>query len=495
MKKRRFNFSGIAALIISLLVLVAIVPINIIANYYDKNFDMTPSNMYTLSSTTKTLLSDTKDKEIEIYFLWDLNELRDLPEYLPLYHNLTELDSYDNIKVIDFKADEDPELAESLSSNGNLNVSDADIIVKCGDTIKRISSQKIFPYDSDGISTYAGEELMAGAIKIVTAGNLPNIYFLTGHGEKTIDDSYSTFSGILKSDNYAATELDLDKVDAVPDDAAILFIAAPQEDISDNDKEKILSYAQTGGSLAFFLPPNDADFRYTNIEEILAEYDLGMDYNIVKETSNDRIMNNNLSESDPYTFNVVYTEATDDFTEDLTSEINTLVEAGTIGGISNTRSLYQISNGINTQYLEKSSIVKNSPDDTTALFTTISEPCGGDDETAKAAETLSNCELELGFYSYNKQTGSKLIVLGTDSIMDQDVVSASVSLSQQLVLNTVTWLYNSDIDMEIGNKGASYDYMSFDSAESATSTLKIFTIVPIFIAVIGLLVWLKRRHS
>lgn len=493
MNKRKFNFSGLIALLLAVLVLVIIVPVNIISNYYDKNFDMTPSKMYTLSNTTQKVVNEASDKDVTIYFLWTLDELRDLPDLLPLYHTLKELDKYDNIEVIDFMTDEDPKLVESLNPTGNLQISDADVIVKCGDTIKRISSQKIFPSDSNGVTTYAGEELITGAIKIVTGGNLPNIYFLTGHGEKSIDDSYATFADILMSDNYAATELNLSEADAVPDDAAIIFIPGPQSDISSSEKAKLLAYAEKGGSFAVFLPPVEDKGRFTNIEDLLAEYDLGMDYNIVKETNSDYMMYNKDYELDPYVFNVIYPEATDSFTEDLTTDINSLVNEGAIGGISNTRSLYQIS-GNNTEYIEKSSIMTNVIDSVGAA-TIISIPFGGDDDTAESAKKLDGYQLELGFYSYNKQNGSKMIAVGTTDIIDADNMAASISVSQQLILNSVVWLYDSDIRMDIGNKGVTFDYMAFPGAEEANSTLRIFSIVPFVIAAIGLLVWLKRRHS
>ena len=49
--------------------------------------------------------------------------------------------------------------------------------------------------------------------------------------------------------------------------------------------------------------------------------------------------------------------------------------------------------------------------------------------------------------------------------------------------------------MGIGNKENSYDTMKFDSAEQATSTIRIFMIIPVVLAVAGVAVWLKRRYA
>jgi len=493
-EKRKFNLSGIFAFIIAALVLVAVVPVNIIFNYYDKDFDMTEKSKYTFTDTTLQLLEETKDKEIEIYFLYDFDALRDTSEFLALYYTLEQLDARDNITLTCFMPDEKPDLIKLLNPSGALNPGQADVFVKCGDTIKQVASSRIFPYDSNGATSYAGEELISGAIKIVTGGSLPTIYFLTGHGEKTIDDGYATFAQVLKSGSYDAQSLDLSTVDAVPDNASIVMLAGPQTDITKEEKEKLEAYADKGGSFAFFIPPVETEGRFTNIEKFLEGYEIGIDYNRIEETAPSRMLNNRDYKQDPAFFMCTYTAATDSFTVDLTSEINSLAESqGLIPGISNTRSLYQILD-TGSAYIEKSSIITNSPDELGA-YSTLSIPFGGDDETAEEAEKLSDIQLELGFYSYNKENGSKLIALGTTDVMDEDTISVAVSLTQQLVKNSITWLYNSDMNMNIGNKDTAYDYLAFPNAEKAESTLRIFTIVPFCIAALGLLVWLKRRNS
>lgn len=494
MEKRKINFSGVVALIIAALLLAVLIPINIIFNYNDKNFDMTEKSKYTFSDETVRLLEETSDKQIEIYYLYDIDKLKDTPEFLALYHNLMQLESYDNITLTSFMPDEKPDLIKMLNPSGALTPGDSDVFVKCGDVIKQVSASRIFPTDSKGAQSYAGEELISSAVKVVTGGSLPTVYLMTGHGEKTIEDDYKTFADVLKSDNYDVQSLDLSSAEAVPDNASIVMLAGPQSDISADEKDKLLSYADKGGAIAVLIPPVENEGRFTNIEELLEKYELGIDYNIVKETAPERMMNNRDFEQDDKFFTVQYTPATDSYTVDFVTELNKLVsESGLVCGISNTRSLYQILDTGST-YIEKSSIVTNAPD-AMGSYTTKSIPMGGNDETAAEASELDNLQLELGFYSYNKENGSKLIALGTTDIIDAEAISPSVSMTQQLFLNSVTWMYNSDVDMNIGNKDTAYDYLTFPNAEKAESTLRIFSIVPFCIAAIGLLVWLKRRHS
>ena len=152
--------------------------------------------------------------------------------------------------------------------------------------------------------------------------------------------------------------------------------------------------------------------------------------------------------------------------------------------------------------IEKASVIENLPQSADSRnYTCKSTPAGGDSDTEKNAESLTNTPLVLGYYSYNKQSGAKLFVIGSDEAIDNsssdvnNIVTYNLSGTRNLALFSNTWLYNSDVDMGIGVKSNSYDTMHFDSAEKAESVLKIFTIAPIVIAVIGVAVWLKRRYA
>lgn len=239
MNKKKLNLSGAFAFVLAILILVVFVPINMIFGYYDKVYDMTPSGKYTLNPITTQLIEDTSDKQIEIYFLSSLMDLKEVPRYLPLYHTLTKLDEQDNITLTCFDPNEDTELAESLNPTGLLDVGLADIFVKCGNTIKQIKFIRCFQQDSNGILEYAGEELIAGAIYLCTSGNLPTVYFLTGYSDKTLDENYSIYKEEIMSDNYDVQELNLSEVDKVPENTAIIYLAAPQKDISDSDRDKL----------------------------------------------------------------------------------------------------------------------------------------------------------------------------------------------------------------------------------------------------------------
>lgn len=500
MKNKKFDFSGPLAIVIAILVLVIFVPINLIVSFYDKGYDMTPSGKYTLSKQTTDLLDKTSDKQIDIYYLSLLEYFQssDATEYLSLYHTLTQLDERSNIKLTCFEPDENAALANSLDPDGLLGVKEGDVFVKCDDIIKRIDHNKIFQTDADGNFQYAGEELIAAAIETCTSGSLPTIYFLTGHGEKPLDENYSIYADQLKANNYAVEELDLTDADYIPVNAKIIYLAGPQTDITDTEKALLKEYMDNGGSMSMLLSPCETEGRFRNIEAILDDFGIIMDYNLVTETSAaNQLQDRDLKQTENF-FRVEYPAANSEFTEDLTTDINYLISEGDyIAGITNTRSFTEIpeTSFANAGNVELSPIIRNTTDSSGA-YTTKSVSMGGDEITKDEADNdLSGVILELGYYSYNKVTGGKLIVMGSTDIIDKDTIAPSLSGTQMLLTFTNTWLYDSDIQMGIGNKINSYDSITFKDAAQAKGVLAMIIIVPIAIALAGVLVWLKRRHA
>ncbi len=491
--KKKLNLSGAFALVLALLVLIIFIPLNMIFSYSDKVYDMTPSGKYSLDPTTVEILDQTSDKEIEVYFLNTLFNLKNEPVCLPLYHTFMELDKRDNITLTCFNPNENTALAESLNPTGILEVKMNDVFVRCGDTIRQISGN-LFQTDANGADIYAGENLITGAIYQCTTGSLPTVYFLKGYSDKTLDGNYSMYKNTVMTDNYDVKELDLSTVDKVPDNTAIITLAAPTRDISDEDRQKLSDYIDNGGKMQMLLSPSDTKGRFENIEFLLAKFEIGMDYNILKEKNSKWQLNDiNSVQSDTH-FVVTYPTKAEDYSEDLTTDLNMLIAEGAYeSGVSNIRSFYELT--ASGAMIEKASIIENLP---TAMdsseYTCISEPMGGDALTAADAKEKSNQPLVMGYYSYNKQTGAKLFVIGCDEPIDDTLYIPSFG-TRRLVQFSNTWLYSSDIDLGIENKFNSYDTMVFADGAEASRTINMFFIVPAVFAVLGLLVWLKRRYA
>lgn len=486
---KTFNFSGILALVLAILILVIAIPINLIVSYFDFNIDMTPSKMYTLSDTSVKLLDSVRDKEIEFTILCELDDIKEIDEYLPLYYALEQYKSYENIDFNAYYPDEYPERVEELNPDGFFNLTTADIVIRCGNSIRKISSNQMFSdiYDDNGNiveQKYVGENLITGAIKAVTEGDIPQIYFLTGHGEKSIED-YSLFTANLNNYNYTTSELNLSETKAVPDDAAIIFVCAPQRDITLEEKKLISEYTENGGNLAFLMSPDSSTERYTNIEDLMFRYNLAMDYNRLYESDKNKIVNN-----DKYTIAVSLPETAENSDVDLTTDLNTIIEQGIYPYMCESRTFKTVT-GPDSMIVQTGSLLQADVYSVQNTSATIkSEPYGGTEKVE-----LGNT-LDLAYYAHNTQNDSKMIVMGNAEFMDDEHVSAGFTIIPlYLCLSSITWMYDSDVDMEIEDKTRSFDNMVFDDANQAKNVMAIMIAIPIVFVVCGAGVWLKRRNS
>ena len=338
-KQKSKKFSAYAT-IMGVLALAIAIPLNLLASRLNVIWDMTPTNLYELSDTTKNFLN-TLDKQVNFYFLMDMDVLSTDDNSMALYHSLQEYASYDNINFVDFEPDSDPDLTKKLQDEG-YRLSRGDMVIECEGRSKHIQGVNMYQFmtsTNDSGNTvveeayFTGENYITGAIDAVTSGRDTVIYFVTGHGEKTIENDYTTLNANLQNRNYIAQELVLSTAGAVPDDAAIVILAAPKSDISNDERRMLDDYLENGGNVCFWMSPNDEEFRYKNIESILDEFSLAMDYDIVSETDSSLHIS-----GDPYTYRVNVVASEDEL--DLTSGVIDMVNSGAIPFMSNSRSFY-----------------------------------------------------------------------------------------------------------------------------------------------------------
>ena len=117
----------------------------------------------------------------------------------------------------------------------------------------RIQELRCIP--SPECNNYTEQELVASTL-IVTGREQKRIYFLTGHKEKGLsvdastlelgDDGYDLAIQGMRRDNYEVRFLNLLEVGRVPEDAAVLVIAGPQQDMIAEEKTAILEYLKRG---------------------------------------------------------------------------------------------------------------------------------------------------------------------------------------------------------------------------------------------------------
>ena len=256
----------------SIFAILFVIAIAVAANYFAAvlpssamEVDITSNQLFTLSDQTEKVVGNL-DKEVTVYWVVRSDyEDAYIETMLDLYSGLS-----DNLTVVQ----KDPDINPTLISQYTDTVEENSLIVVCGEQSTFVSYYDIYVYDYSSYYydytydvTFECENALTSAIAYVTSDDLPTVYMLEGHGESELSD---TFTSAVEGENIVLETLSLLTLEAVPDDADCVLIYAPTSDISSDEKDKLLSYLQSGGTMLLVTDPPDADM--TNLYALMAEY-------------------------------------------------------------------------------------------------------------------------------------------------------------------------------------------------------------------------------
>ena len=108
------------------------------------------------------------------------------------------------------------------------------------------------------IANFASEtELTKALIKLINP-TARAVYFLTGHGEASLDYSdisFSTAKQTLESKNYTVNSLNLLAENKIPEDALAVIVAGPMKPVSEQEVKLLKDFVDAGGSLVVMENP------------------------------------------------------------------------------------------------------------------------------------------------------------------------------------------------------------------------------------------------
>lgn len=123
--------------------------------------------------------------------------------------------------------------------------------------------------------TYADEKGISNALVRLANPGKRNVYFLTGHGEYSIDGStqegYNVLKKVLEGKNYTVQPLSLVNASSVPDDSLAVIIAGGTTSLSDKEVDLIKGYLTKGKALIWLNNPT-AESGIKPSDDLLAAY-------------------------------------------------------------------------------------------------------------------------------------------------------------------------------------------------------------------------------
>jgi len=257
-KARQTKYAAYATTYI-LVILAVLVAVNFLGNRYDKSYDSTSNKQFSLSDQSKKVVHGLKGDIHITYF--------DRDSAFAGAHNL--LDRYSNMSPKVHVAFIDPVKKPADAKAAGFS-RDTTILVDSG-------SRK------ESAKSLTEEDITGAIIRSLKSGER-NVYFVTGSGEHSLDDTtggdgYGAAKSALEGSNYKVKTLSLLTGAAaaapagkttlnvgsapeaaakpeVPKDCTVLVVGGPRFAYTQPEVDAIKTYVENGGKALFMLDPS-----------------------------------------------------------------------------------------------------------------------------------------------------------------------------------------------------------------------------------------------
>ncbi len=475
-KERKGKWLRQTSLTVLLILIIIAVCIGINLFVEEKNFadfDVTEDKIYSLSDMS-VQIANSIDKDVEIIII---NMTESVEDFANKYNSVN-----DKIKV---EVIDDVTSRPDLTDEYGITADSSVVIVKCGDKDKTLTSYDLYTTDYTTYQTKdTTEEALTNAIIDVTTEEKPVIYNLTGHNKYSSDYLYY-FSADLEEEAYQFEDLDLLTTGEVPEDCSVLMITTLAEDITEAERDAILSYIDKGGKIILFTDPNTTGNEMPNFQAVLDKYGVGISEGVMLEQDADKMLYGTASAIlvtvSPYT----------SVTSDANMNMNACFMSPGRIDIADSEKLEEL--GVEVETLATTS--ENSFYRTDYSITSGSKTDDDEDAPNETVGALLKKKI-------NDDTTSELIVYSNNIFITNLQIQLNTQYysyaldfynNEDLAMNSIAYLTDRDNMITIRKDTETTAYTV--TQEQNTIILTIIFAIPIMIIIIGIIVWQVRRRK
>ncbi len=267
MEARQTKYTAYVTLYI-LVVLCIVSVANVLSNRYNKSYDSTANKRYSLSDQTAKIVKGIS-QPITITYFDKTSGFQGAKDLLDRYATLSP-----KVHLEFSDPDKNPQAARAAG------------ITKYGTTVVQIGAKK---EDAKSMT----EEEVTGAIIRDLKSNTRSVCFLTGGGERQIDDAdrpgLSKLKDLLTKDDYTSKAISLLEKAEIPSDCTVVVVAGPKNDYQQTEVDAIKKFVEGGGRAMFLLDPPLKIGRPTADNEALnnalQSWGVNMDKNLLLDLS------------------------------------------------------------------------------------------------------------------------------------------------------------------------------------------------------------------
>ena len=464
--------NGSYSVVLSVIFVVIIVVVNLIVDAFPSTYtelDVSDQQLFSIGDQTKDFLKEL-DKDVTIYQIAQSgSEDEVVSKLLKKYEEAS-----DHIKV----EKKDPVVNPKFTSEyTDEEVSSNSLIVVCGDRSKIVDYNNIYESSMD-YTTYSyttsgfdGEGQITSAISYVTSDNLPVLYTLDGHGEKSLD---STLQEDIEKANIEIKSLNLLTEESVPEDADCLMINSPSTDISEEERDAIIEYLENGGKAMIFSDYTEGSMD--NFDAVLENYGVERVDGIVIE-----------GDAQHYAMQMPYYLLPDVSSAEAVSDFSS---QGYFVLAPYAQGIRQLDNVRDTLTIE-------------SLLTTSDEAYSKTDlntETLEKTDEDIDGPFDIGVSITEKVDDDKttqIVYYSTANLMDSQINQMVAGGNEQMITESLNWMCSTDeaSTISIPSKSLEVSYLTVTAYDAAYWKICVMGLIPGVFLVVGFVVWLKRRKA
>ena len=466
---------GSNSIILIIAVVVIAVLVNILVGMADLNLDLTSNKLFSLSEVTKTELANLK-QEVQIIGLFDDGKIGAASQYKEVTDLLDLYAKNGNIKVEYVDPDKNPSILNDLDPDDTMDLSNASFVVKS--TVNGKEKKKKLEYYDLFTTTYSestfeetttgsiAEQGFTGAIKYVISEVTPVVYFTEGHSEIDVDSEYANLKSYLDNNNYLVKNLNLLTTDIIPEDAELVIVASPKNDITIGEKDVLEAYLKNGGKAIFMFDYLANDPSFDQFNSLLSTYNVAVNYDKVKETDENRHI------------------PEDQYTIVLDVPSNSIVPQAFNALLNNSRSI---------------SILKNTKEYivTTPLMSTSAKAIGEMVSKSRGEDIKGPLDIAVAIENQGGTEISKILVIGNASFISDSAAEyygTYYNNSIGFFLQSMSWMIDKTDEIIVPAKDYENNTIEITQLQSSMMGGVLIIIFPLLILGTGLMVYLRRRH-
>ena len=442
-------------------------------------FDTSSLKLYTLTNSTIDIVEGLTEDVTMYYIVQNGTEDINIEEMLNRYS------SYSNrIKVRKIDPTSNPgfsaKYTDDLSNNSVIVESAKRSSVVTNEEIytKQYTEEDIYNYymtgmEPSGTTYFNGEGALTTAIDYVTAEDLPVLYIVTGHGEANVSE---TVLADAKAENILTEELALLTVTEIPADAGAVMINAPTSDISETERDVLLTYLDLGGKMILVTDYESfSDAKMPNLAAVAKAWGLQAQSGLLMEGNANNFMQ--------YPFYLLpNVNAESDVAMNLNStNITTILPFA--HGISKVAETDKFVEGVLTTSADAFVIAD--------LEARINE--FADSETPEKAYEKQDGDAAGTFFvaasAEDTTTGGKLLWVSSKFFITDEFYS----YNGELFMSALTMLCEKSSSISILGKAMQIQSLAVSSAAAAFWGAVLILLLPVGTVVLGLAIWNRRR--